>query len=352
MTTLLRADGAAIVALQGDSFRTVFACRLEPALDWPTVIGGELLRKTLADASVVATSVPAGRWGDTSAYGLIAVIEGPDGSGRGLLCALRKGVPFDAIEVDAARAAADLLQLTFTEGRPSAAESSLAPRSSTPLRVLAIEDHPAMRLGIEAMLRDAGCVVSLSGTCADALQRLGESPCDAILLDLGLPDANGVEAIERLRAGAPHAPIVVFSVDRSPDLVRSALRAGATGYLGKDAPVARVVSALHAAVNGLAVISSESVGSVVRPNGPAERAPSQAAPRANGDGAAALEPLSPRELELLRYLAEGYTNKQIARVMVLADDTVKKGVQGLIAKLGATDRTHAVVIAIRSGLIE
>ena len=69
-------------------------------------------------------------------------------------------------------------------------------------------------------------------------------------------------------------------------------------------------------------------------------------------GGRASEPLTPRELELLRYLAEGYTNKEIARAMVLAEDTVKKGVQTLIAKLGATDRTHAVVLALRRHLIE
>ena len=71
-----------------------------------------------------------------------------------------------------------------------------------------------------------------------------------------------------------------------------------------------------------------------------------------GPAPAVYEPLTPRELELLRYLAEGYTNKEIARAMVLAEDTVKKGVQTLIAKLGATDRTHAVVLALRRRLIE
>ena len=77
-----------------------------------------------------------------------------------------------------------------------------------------------------------------------------------------------------------------------------------------------------------------------------------AAPEAARAARRATDALSPRERELLRYLAEGYTNKEIARVMVLADDTVKKGVQSLIAKLGAADRTHAVVLALRSGLIQ
>ena len=89
-----------------------------------------------------------------------------------------------------------------------------------------------------------------------------------------------------------------------------------------------------------------------RPN--AATGPGEAAPTANGGAAGdiASETLTPRELELLRYMAEGYTNKEVARAMVLAEDTVKKAVQTLIAKLGAVDRTHAVVLGLRQHLIE
>ena len=80
--------------------------------------------------------------------------------------------------------------------------------------------------------------------------------------------------------------------------------------------------------------------------------PNGGTPNGSADNGAAHDPLTPREMELLRYMAEGYTNKEIARAMVLAEDTVKKGVQMLIAKLGAADRTHAVVLALRNRLIE
>jgi DNA-binding NarL/FixJ family response regulator len=147
------------------------------------------------------------------------------------------------------------------------------------------------------------------------------------------------------------------------------VRAGAIGYLNKGAPAKRVIAALRAAAAGLSALGPEEAAALAEPHdavtlvqkavarslpagfdGPAEPLPvpkpERIAERSPKDA------LSARELELLKYLAEGYTNKEIARAMVLAEDTVKKAVQTLIAKLGATDRTHAVVLALRSDLIQ
>jgi DNA-binding NarL/FixJ family response regulator len=222
--------------------------------------------------------------------------------------------------------------------------------------VLAVEDHPVMRLGVRAMLEREGLhVVGLTATCAEAIGLLADSAPDVVLLDLHLPDAHGADAVTRIRAAAPALPIVAFSVDRSPETVRAVLRAGANGFVTKDTPPSRVVAALHAALSGLVAIGSEAAGSVGAPEPmeppAAEPMPSGAPTSANGTDGSAHDALTPRELELLRYMAEGYTNKEIARAMVLAEDTVKKGVQMLIAKLGAADRTHAVVLALRNRLI-
>ena len=192
---------------------------------------------------------------------------------------------------------------------------------------------------------------------------------DVALVDLGLPDAEGVDVIERLHEAAPHLPIVAFTADGSSDRVRAAIRAGASGYLNKGTPAKRIVAALQAAAAGLSALAPDDAAALAEPHDAVtlvQKAVARSLPPGFDtppEPAAALkservpdrspkDALSTRELELLKYLAEGYTNKEIARAMVLAEDTVKKAVQTLIAKLGATDRTHAVVLALRSGLIQ
>jgi len=214
---------------------------------------------------------------------------------------------------------------------------------------------------VRALLEREGLVVAgIAATCAEALDLVRENEPDVVLLDLGLPDATGAQGVEKIREVSASVPIVAFSVDRLPEVIRAVMRAGANGYVSKDAPSSQVVAALQAAVRGLTALGPAEAHALSRAmesrdlaeateeiNGAEpEEAPEPGAP------VPVREPLTPRELELLRYLAEGYTNKEIARAMVLAEDTVKKGVQTLIAKLGATDRTHAVVLALRRRLIE
>jgi len=229
-----------------------------------------------------------------------------------------------------------------------------------------------MQLGVRALLEREGLiVVGLTATCSEAIGLLEDAQPDVILCDLHLPDADGAEAIARLRAEAPALPIVAFSIDRSPELIRAVLRAGGNGYVSKDTPASRVIAALHAAVEGLVALGREAATSISHSEplelrtsertelaehesaskGPTAGVPSGVAPNGSSEKEPTHEPLTPRELELLRYMAEGYTNKEIARAMVLAEDTVKKGVQMLIAKLGAADRTHAVVLALRNHVI-
>lgn len=216
-----------------------------------------------------------------------------------------------------------------------------------------------MRLGVRAMLEREGFVVAgATATCAEGVGLLADAHADVVLLDLHLPDATGTEAVTRMREAAPAVPLVVFSVDRTPALIRAALRAGASGYVTKDAPISRLVAALHAAAAGLVVMGPEEAVAAagvpvpVPTNGEEHPAPQPDHASGGIEQHEPHEPLTPRELELLRYMAEGYTNKEVARAMVLAEDTVKKAVQTLIAKLGATDRTHAVVLSLRQHLID
>ena len=254
----------------------------------------------------------------------------------------------------------------------SAVAEPAAPRIDTAverLRILCVEDHPVMRIGIQTLLEREGLiVVGISATSTEAVEQARQGIADVALVDLNLPDAEGVDVIERLHAAAPELPIVAFSVDISPDRVRAAVRAGAIGYLNKGTPAKRVIAALRAAAAGLSALGPEEAAALAEPHDavtlvqravarslPAgfDRAPEAPPPAAERPPERSpKDALSARELELLKYLAEGYTNKEIARAMVLAEDTVKKAVQTLIAKLGATDRTHAVVLALRSDLIQ
>jgi DNA-binding NarL/FixJ family response regulator len=282
-----------------------------------------------------------------------AKVDAPPGSGVRVGVA-RHDRPYEPGEEKLAGRTADALGLlAHAEG-----ESAQTRRSG--VRVLAVEDHPVMRLGVRALLEREGLVVAgITSTCAEAVDLIAESEPDVVLLDLGLPDATGPQAVTRIREVSSSVPIIAFSVERTPEVIRAVLRAGANGFVSKDAPSTQVVAALEAAVQGLTALgpaearalsrTAEGIPVVEVVEDTTEAEVDDAEP---GAAVPVREPLTPRELELLRYLAEGYTNKEIARAMVLAEDTVKKGVQTLIAKLGATDRTHAVVLALRRHLIE
>lgn len=325
----------------------------------------------------------------------------------GVLSVKRSGQhdAFNALERSLAGELADALARAVSADTPSPAPAEPAavsephlpsgPAAPQPLRVLVVEDHPVMRLGIRALLeREGMAVIGVPATCTEAVELARVDGADVALVDLNLPDADGVDAVERIHEAAPTLPIVAFTIDTASDRVRDAIRAGATGYLSKSIPTAQLVAGLRAAAAGLSALAPGQAAALLESHdavtlvqkavdrslpprtGPvagASQAPEAMAPdpatgpsgqaRLTGPGAAAAgaperasklrtrDSLSARELELLRYLAEGYTNKEIARAMVLAEDTVKKGVQTLIAKLGATDRTHAVVLALRSALI-
>ena len=282
-----------------------------------------------------------------------AKVEAAPGSGIRVGVA-RHGRPYEPSEEPLAARTADALGLlAHTEGES-------APKRRSGVRVLAVEDHPVMRLGVRALLEREGLVVAgITSTCAEAVDLIAEEEPDVVLLDLSLPDASGPEAVTRIREVSSSLPIVAFSVEDSPEVIRAVLRAGANGYVSKDAPSSQVVAALEAAVQGLTALGPAEARALNRITEPIpvvgvveESADTEVDDSEPGAPVAVREPLTPRELELLRYLAEGYTNKEIARAMVLAEDTVKKGVQTLIAKLGATDRTHAVVLALRRHLIE
>ena len=172
---------------------------------------------------------------------------------------------------------------------------------------------------------------------ADALQRAGELALDLVLLDLELPDADGLSVLARLRANHPRLPVLVVTMHQDPELVRRAVNAGAAGYVLKGVDRQELLAGVRAVSAG---------GSVFDP-GLLRAALAPATPRTQDSTSA----LSAVELDLLRLVADGLTNRQIAARMRWSHATAKKYVQRVLEKLAVSDRTQAAVEALRRGLL-
>ena len=214
------------------------------------------------------------------------------------------------------------------------------------MRVLLIDDHALVRKGIEELLQSRGVqVVASVGSGEEGVQRARELPADLILLDVKMPGMNGIETLKRLRASGISAPVVMLTMSREDADLSAALRGGAQGYLLKDIEPEELVPALEATLHGNNVVARELVGSLarlVRGNaGPEPAAPRPAAPFAE---------LTPRELEILECIADGFSNKMIARELEITDGTVKLHVKAILRKLGMRSRVEAAVAAVEHGL--
>jgi two-component system nitrate/nitrite response regulator NarL len=214
------------------------------------------------------------------------------------------------------------------------------------MRVLLIDDHALVRKGIEELLQSRGVqVVASVGSGEEGVLRARELPADLILLDVKMPGMNGIETLKRLRASGVRAPVVMLTMSREDADLSAALRAGAQGYLLKDIEPEELVPALEAALHGNNVIAHELVGSLARlVRG--EAAPQRAARRP----AAPFAELTPRELQILECIADGFSNKMIARELNITDGTVKLHVKAILRKLGVRSRVEAAVAAVEQGL--
>lgn len=212
------------------------------------------------------------------------------------------------------------------------------------MRALLIDDHALVRKGMEELLRSRGVdVVAAVGSGEEGVTRALELTPDIILLDVKMPGINGIETLERLRANNVTAPILMLTMSRDDNDLRAALRGGATGYLLKDMEPEDLVPALQAAMRGDNVVAKEMVGTLARivQGHTSEAPPRPAAPFAE---------LTPRELEILSHVAEGQSNKMIARALCITDGTVKLHVKAILRKLNVHSRVEAAVIAVEQGL--
>jgi DNA-binding NarL/FixJ family response regulator len=213
--------------------------------------------------------------------------------------------------------------------------------TSTTIRVLIVDDHPVVRDGLRGVIdgEPGMAVVGEAGTGAEALARVAGAKrdgggVDVVLMDLRMPEMGGVEAIKELRRTAPTVRVLVLTTFDTDRDVLPAIEAGATGYLLKDTPRAELLRAVRAAHRGEAVLSPAVAGRLMGQVGRPEQ-----------------EVLSARELEVLRLVAAGSTNRESAQKLFISEATVKTHLLHIYAKLEVRDRASAVAVGYQRGLL-
>jgi DNA-binding NarL/FixJ family response regulator len=220
------------------------------------------------------------------------------------------------------------------------------------VRVLLVDDQPLFREALAVLLavRPEIDVVGEAGDGEEALQRAAQVRPDVVLMDLRMPLLDGIAATRRLRQKHPRVQVLALTTFDGDAEVFAALRAGAVGYLLKDTSGDRLVEAVLAAARGESVLQPSVAAKVVAR---VAQLPddSEAAPSGGGPGRRLVVPLSERELEVLRHLADGRSNREIAAVLYVTEGTVKNHVTNVLAKLGVRDRTQAALRAHTLGLL-
>jgi DNA-binding NarL/FixJ family response regulator len=215
--------------------------------------------------------------------------------------------------------------------------------SANKLRIYLIDDHPVVREGFALALAAEPdmTVVGQAGTAADALRETAICKPDVVLVDLNIPDRDGIELLGALRVQLPHAKLLVLSGYDDEFRVAEALRAGAQGYLVKTSRLEEVVDGIRRISSGGAPLSPRIAGAVVR----AMRKPA-------GEGAGGLDALTPRERQVLRLLAAGVSTRETAARLTISPKTVETHRVRIYAKLGCKSAVELTRIAVRTGLIE
>jgi len=233
---------------------------------------------------------------------------------------------------------------------PQPAPDGDARSDADPIRVLIADDHAFFRRGLEVVLQgEAGLeVVGQASDGVEAVTLATEVVPDVVLMDIRMPKMTGIEAARQMKEVAPSAKIVILTISDEDDDLFEAIRAGASGYLLKDIPLDELADSVRAVHGGQSLINPSMAGKLLTEfatlarrdadEGPAKHAP---APK-----------LTEREMEVLRLVARGMNNRDIAKELFISENTVKNHVRNILEKLQIHSRMEAVMIAVREKLIE
>jgi DNA-binding NarL/FixJ family response regulator len=204
----------------------------------------------------------------------------------------------------------------------------------SPIRILVVDDHPVVRRGIAALIATESdmSLVGEAATGREALQRFRAHQPDITLMDLQMPEMSGLDAIIAIRAEFPEARIIVLTTYLGDVQVLRAIKAGARGYLLKNSLYKELLETIRAVHGGKRSLSSE-VSFQLAEHGTDEA-------------------LTPGEIRVLRLIAQGHANKEIAAKLSTSEGTIKGQIRSILSKLGANDRTHAAMIALKRGIID
>lgn len=209
------------------------------------------------------------------------------------------------------------------------------------IQILIADDHGVMRAGLRSLLEDEPAieVVGEAESGVEAVSLARELAPDLVLMDIGLPDIDGIEATRRLRKQAPEARVLILSMYEDESLLHEAVRAGASGYMIKRAAEADLIAAIRAVAQGYMYVHPAITHLLVKDLSPVSRAKE-----------GALDTLTPREAEVMGFLVKGFTNRQIAEALVISERTVEGHRANLFGKLGLKNRVELVEFAEKHGL--
>ena len=209
------------------------------------------------------------------------------------------------------------------------------------MRILIIDDHSLFREGLKFLLHglDSGIELDNAGDCAEAFSLLDKHRYDLILLDLKLPDRNGLDALTDIRKSYANSPVVVLSGEDSPKRVSTAIDRGSMGFIPKSSTPETLIEALRLVLQGGVYLPPSSLA----------KAAVESEASAGVSESGVLQTLTPRQTDVLRHLIRGEPNKVIAQEMIVSVDTVKSHISAVLMILGARNRTEAVYFAARHG---